>query len=149
MKKIFKNNIFIIFITFIIPSSIAFLTRDSFHIYKELLLPKYAPPSYLFPVAWSILYLLMSIAYIFVKENNKCSIIYYFQLALNALWTPIFFMFNNYLFAFVELIVLLLSVIYMTYLFYIENNKTIFLLMPYILWLLFASYLNYFVYLYN
>lgn len=149
MKKFLKSNIVIIGLTILLPGIISLIIKDSFSIYKDLLKPKFSPPSYLFPVAWSILYILMSIAAIFVKENNKCLKTYYFQLFLNIIWTPIFFLFNNYLLALIDLFLLLGSVLYMTYLFYKENKKTIYLLIPYILWLLFALYLNYFVYLYN
>ena len=149
MKKILKNNVVIVGLTILLPGIISLIIKDSFSIYKNLVQPKFSPPSYLFPIAWSILYILMSIAAIFVKENNKCLKTYYFQLFLNIIWTPIFFLFNNYLLALIDLFLLLGSVLYMTYLFYKENNKTIYLLIPYILWLLFALYLNYFVYLYN
>ena len=149
MKKFLKKNIIIIGLTLLLPGIVAFLIRDSFSTYKDLVQPMFAPPSYLFPVAWTILYILMSIAVIFVKDNDKCLKIYYIQLILNIIWTPIFFSFGNYLLALIDLIFLLLLVIYMTYLFYKENNKTIYLLIPYVLWLLFAGYLNLFIYLYN
>ena len=149
MKKFLKKNIIIIGLTLLLPGIVAFLIRDSFSTYKDLVQPMFAPPSYLFPVAWTILYILMSIAAIFVKDNDKCLKIYYIQLLLNIIWTPIFFSFGNYLLALIDLIFLLLLVIYMTYLFYKENSKTIYLLIPYVLWLLFAGYLNLFIYLYN
>lgn len=149
MKKFLKKNIIIIGLTLLLPGIIAFLIRDSFSTYKDLVQPMFAPPSYLFPVAWTILYILMSIAAIFVKDNDKCLKIYYIQLILNIIWTPIFFSFGNYLLALIDLIFLLLLVIYMTYLFYKENSKTIYLLIPYVLWLLFAGYLNLFIYQYN
>ena len=149
MKKFLKKNIIIIGLTLLLPGIVAFLIRDSFSTYKDLVQPMFAPQSYLFPVAWTILYILMSIAAIFVKDNDKCLKIYYIQLLLNIIWTPIFFSFSNYLLALIDLIFLLLLVIYMTYLFYKENNKTIYLLIPYVLWLLFAGYLNLFIYLYN
>ena len=117
--------------------------------YKSLVQPKFSPPAYLFPIAWSVLYLLMSIAAILTKENDNCLKLYYSQLFLNILWTPIFFLFNNYLLALIDLLVLLGTVLYMTYLFYKENKRTVYLLFPYIMWLMFALYLNYFVYLYN
>lgn len=149
MKRFFKNNIVIIGLTLIIPGVISFLIKDSFGIYKSLVLPKFAPPSYLFPVAWSILYILMSIAAILTKEDDKCLLVYYVQIILNALWSPIFFLFNSYLIALIELVILLITVCYMVYIFYNENKTTIWLLLPYILWLLFALYLNYFVMIYN
>lgn len=149
MKKFLKNNFVIVILTFALPGIVAFLIKDSFATYKDLILPKYAPASYLFPVAWSILYILMSIAAIFTKENDKCLITYYVHLILNVLWSPIFFLFNNYFLALIELIALLLTVLYMSYIFYKEKKATIYLLLPYILWLIFALYLNYNVYIYN
>ena len=149
MKSLFKKNIVIIGLTLVIPGIISFLIKDSFATYKSLVQPKFSPPAYIFPIAWSILYILMSIAAIMVKENDKCLKIYYLQLFLNIIWTPIFFGFNNYLLGLIDLILLLGTVIYMTYIFYKEDNKTIYLLLLYVLWLLFALYLNYFVYLYN
>lgn len=149
MKKIFKKNIVIIGLTFLIPGITSFLIKNSFSTYKDLVQPKLSPPAFIFPIAWSILYLLMSIAAIFTKENEKCLKLYYIQLIFNILWTPIFFLFNNYLLALIDLIILLGLVIYMTYTFYKENSKTLYLLIPYILWLIFALYLNYFIFLYN
>lgn len=149
MKKILRKNIVIIGLTFLIPGIIAFLTKDSFKIYKSLNKPIFSPPSIVFPIAWNILYLLMSIAFIKVKDDDENLYIYYIQLILNALWTPIFFLFKNYFLALVELIILFTLVIYMTFKFYKDDKVTFYLLLPYILWLGFAFYLNLFVFLYN
>lgn len=149
MKKFLKNNFVIVGLTLVLPGIVAFLIRDGFSTYKTLVQPKFAPPSYIFPIAWSILYILMSIAAILVKNSDKCLKVYYLQLFLNIIWTPIFFLLNNYLLALFELVILFFTVIYMVYIFYKENTNTIYLLTPYILWLLFAFYLNLFVYLYN
>ena len=149
MKKFLKNGFVIVGLTILLPTIISLMIKDSFSVYKNLVQPKLAPPAILFPIAWSILYVLMSIAAVITKDNDRCLKLYYFQLILNIIWTPIFFLFNNYLLALIDLIVLLINVIYMTYIFYKENNKTVYLLMPYILWLLFALYLNCFIYLNN
>ena len=149
MKRILKNNFVILGLTFALPGIMALLIRNSFSVYNSLIQPKLAPPSYLFPLAWSILYFLMSIAIIFVKNNDKCLKIYYIQLLFNIIWTPIFFLFSNYLLALIDLLVLLGTVIYMTYIFYKENKNIIILLIPYIFWLLFALYLNFFIVLNN
>lgn len=149
MKKVLRKNIVIVGLTFLIPGIIAFLTKDSFKIYKSLNKPIFSPPSIVFPIAWNILYLLMSIAFIKVKDDDENLYIYYIQLILNALWTPIFFLFKNYFLALVELIILFTLVIYMTFKFYKDDKVTFYLLLPYILWLGFAFYLNLFVFLYN
>lgn len=150
MKKFLNKNIVIIGLTFLIPGIIAILTRDSFKTYKLLVRPSFSPPAILFPIIWNILYLLMSIAVILVKNEDENNLkIYYLQLILNAIWTPIFFLFKLYYLALFELIILLLVVIYMTYKFHKYNKNTLYLLMPYILWLLYAFYLNLFVAIYN
>ena len=150
MKKILNKNIVIIGLTFFVPGIIAFLCKNSFSIYKLLVRPKIAPPAIVFPIAWNILYLLMSIAYILVKNLDESNMkIYYFQLIINALWTPIFFVFKWYLFAALELVFLLIIVIYMTYKFYIDDKKTLYLLLPYMLWVTFALYLNLYISIHN
>lgn len=150
MKRILNKNITIIVLTFFIPGIIAFLLKDNFNSYKFLVKPKLSPPGILFPIVWNILYLLMSISIIKVKDNDDNNLkIYYFQLILNALWSPIFFALNNYLLALIELVILLVTVLFMFYKFFNENKASGYLLVPYILWLIYALYLNYFVYLYN
>ena len=150
MKKILNKNITIIALTFLIPGIIAFITRDSFSSYKMLIKPKLSPPGILFPIVWNILYLLMSISVIMVKDNDENNLkIYYIQLILNALWSPIFFVLKSYLLALIELIVLLITVLFMFYKFYKENKVSGYLLIPYIIWIIYALYLNYFVFLYN
>ena len=149
MKKILKNNIVIVGLTFFIPGIVSLLIKNTFSMYKSLVLPKLAPPGILFPIIWSILYVLMSISIIRVKDDDKNIIIYYVQLVLNAIWPLIFFLFKNYLLALMELIVLFIVVIYMSYLYKNDDNISFYLLIPYIVWLSFAFYLNTFVYLYN
>lgn len=149
MKKILKNNIVIVGLTFFIPGIVSLLIKNTFSMYKSLVLPKLAPPGILFPIIWSILYVLMSISIIRVKDDDKNIIIYYVQLVLNAIWPLIFFLFKNYLLALMELIVLFIVVIYMSYLYKNDDKISFYLLIPYIVWLSFAFYLNTFVYLYN
>ena len=150
MKKFFKNSVVIVGLTFLIPGIIALITKDSFSTYKELVQPKLAPPGIVFPIVWNILYLLMSIAGIIAKNEDENNIkIYYFQLILNALWTPIFFTLKLYFPALIELIILLITVICMTNRYKEYNRVTLYLLLPYIAWLLFALYLNFAVMVLN
>ena len=150
MKKILNKNIVIIGLTFFIPGIIAFFIKDTFSSYKMLVRPRFSPPAIAFPIAWNILYLLMSISLIIVKNDDEQNYrIYYLQLIFNALWTPIFFLFKLYYLALFELVILLFIVIYMTMKFYKNNKYIIYILIPYILWLVFALYLNFFVAIYN
>lgn len=144
MKKI----LLYIFVTLFIGGipSISVITNN---VYPSLVKPPLSPPSILFPIVWTILFILMGISIYLVRDNKDLRRIYFVQLFINALWTPIFFGLNNYLFALIWLILLLITVIIMLYKFYKENKTSCYLNIPYLIWLLFALYLNTGIYLLN
>lgn len=154
MKKFdFKAFIIITVITFIVGSFFSFFTMNNMDTFKELNKPINVP-GILFPIVWSILYLLMSIScYIIYKSDNKdkkkALIIYGIQLIINSLWTLIFFGFDAYLFAFIWIILLIFTVSIMIITFYNIDKKTAYLNIPYILWIVFAGYLNLGIYILN
>lgn len=121
--------------------------------YNNLQMPDLAPPSIVFPIVWTILYTLMGISYGILKSNNQTDEeidwIYYIQLAINALWSIIFFNFKWRLFAFVWIILLAVAVISMIRKFYSKNKISGLLQIPYILWVIFAAYLNFGFYILN
>ena len=129
----------------------AFLTKDFMVSYSELEKPPLAPPAWLFPIAWVILYILMGISSATVlisrsRDNMKyarAGLEYYaMSLALNFTWSFIFFRAEAYLFAFVWLLVLLWTVV-KTYKSYKKVSPlAAYLQIPYIAWLAFAAYLN-------
>ena len=132
----------------------ALITRDGFKEYDNIIQPSLSPPSWLFPIAWTILYVLMGISTYLIYEKDKTLnkpslIIYAIQLAVNFIWPIFFFGFNAYLFSFILLIKLVIFVITMIIFFYKENKLAGLLQIPYFLWLLFAAYLNLSVYLLN
>ena len=114
--------------------------------YNYLVNPSLSPPSYLFPIVWSILYLLIGISYyIYRKNNNDDSLtirLYYIQLILNYLWSIIFFTLKLRTLAVIWIIVLAITIIYLMIRFYKEERTSFYLFIPYILWVLFATYLN-------
>lgn len=121
--------------------------------YNSLQKPFLAPPSIVFPIVWTILYILMGISYGILKSkgltDKKIDLIYYIQLAVNAAWSIIFFSLKWRLFAFIWILLLDILVILMIIKFY-KKDKTVGLLqIPYILWTLFASYLNLAIYILN
>ena len=116
--------------------------------------PPLSPPGWLFPVAWTILYVLMGIssARVYLEDtldSKPALIVYAIQLVVNALWSPLFFVLKLRLVAFVWLLILLALVIYMTGRFKKVDKPAGNLQIPYILWLLFAGYLNLAVFLLN
>ena len=121
--------------------------------YGSLNKPPLAPPGILFSIIWPILYVLMGISYGILKSkklvDTKVSIVYYVQLGINALWSIFFFLLKWRLFSFIWILVLDVIVIYMIVLFYQKNKVAGILQIPYLLWILFASYLNIAMYVLN
>ena len=121
--------------------------------YNMLQKPPLAPPGAVFPIVWTILYILMGISYGILKANNQTDDeidrIYYIQLAINALWSIIFFNFKWRLFAFIWIILLVIAIISMIRKFYNKNKVAGLLQIPYILWVIFAAYLNFGFYILN
>ncbi len=132
----------------------AFLTRDSMERFSAPVQPPLSPPGWLFPVVWSVLFVLMGIsaAIVFLSDSpyrNKALQVYALQLVVNFFWSIIFFNLEARLFAFFWLLLLLALVIWMFFLFRKISPLAAYLQIPYILWLLFAAYLNVGVYLLN
>lgn len=131
----------------------ALLTRSGMQTFETLTKPKLAPPGWLFPVVWTILYILMGIASYLVitseKPNRAAIIVYALQLVFNFFWSIIFFNLELYLFAFIWLIALWLLILAATYLFYQISEPAGYLMIPYLLWVTFAGYLNLSIYLLN
>lgn len=121
--------------------------------YESLQKPVLAPPPILFPIVWSILYVLMGVSYGMLKSNNlldvKVSSVYYSQLIVNLLWPIFFFVLKWRLFAFIWIVVLAILVIIMAVRFYKKYNTAGLLQLPYAAWVIFASYLNLFIYILN
>lgn len=121
--------------------------------YHDLVKPTLSPPGIVFPIVWTIIYLLIGISYTLLKEKGKIpretKQLYYMQLVFNYLWTFIFFVFRLRLLSVLWIIILDVLVIIMTYQFYKQNKLSGILLIPYVLWLLFATYLNISIYFLN
>ena len=121
--------------------------------YGSLEKPPLSPPSIVFPIVWTILYILMGISQGILKSKNldtyKTDRIYFWQLGFNALWSIFFFTLKWRLFAFLWIIVLAILVILMIIRFYRRDKIAGLLQIPYLLWVLFASYLNIAIYILN
>ena len=157
-KQSAGNKIKVFVIAILIPLAVgalsAFLTKGSMDIYNRINMPPLAPPSWVFPVVWTVLFILMGVssAIIYLSDNkNKYDAlkIYAVSLALNFCWSLIFFNLEAFLFAFVWLIILWVFIL-LTILEYAKINKTAaYLQIPYLLWVTFAGYLTFAIYLLN
>jgi len=128
----------------------ALLTMDSMNIYETINKPPLSPPSILFPIVWTVLYILMGVSAAIVytrgdgingTAQNALSV-YALQLAVNFLWSIVFFNLQAFGLAFVVLLVLWLLIILMIYKFYAVSPLAAYLQIPYLLWVTFAGYLN-------
>ncbi|HIZ16649.1 MAG TPA: tryptophan-rich sensory protein [Firmicutes bacterium] len=118
-------------------------------VYPTLNRPPLSPPAWIFPVVWSILYILMGISAYIVSDTRgmhsskeQAMKIYYAQLIINVLWPIIFFRFRQFTIAAIVLGVLIVAVIATIIKFKKINNTAAMLLVPYLIWILFALYLN-------
>ncbi len=152
MKKETKSLLFYIAMPLIVGALSALFTMGAMKDFAFINKPPLSPPAWLFPVAWTILYVLMGIAsYLVSKEKNSdlALLFYTVQLFFNFLWSIIFFNFQNYLFAFVWLVALWILILITTVLFWRLNKTAGLLMIPYLLWVTFAGYLNFAIYLLN
>ncbi len=155
MKIHLKKLLIAIGIPLLVGGLSALLTMGSMSSFEEVRKPPLSPPSWLFPVVWTILFILMGIAsYLIVTaEENALKlpaiVLYGTQLFFNFFWSIIFFNFEAYLFAFVWLIILWLLILATTVTFYKISKPAAFLLIPYLLWVTFAGYLNFGIFLLN
>ena len=135
----------------------ALLTRGNMRIYAELAVPPLAPPAVLFPIVWTVLYVLMGAGYAMVKaektekpvEVKSASRVYWIQLAVNFLWSIIFFNLREFLFAFIWLVLLWILILLMIARFAAVSKTAAYLQFPYLLWVAFAGYLNLMIYVMN
>lgn len=151
MKINFKKLFICIVVTFLLGNLFTIFSMNT-EFYKSLEKP-FNLPSIVFPIVWSILFILMSISLYIISENKKTEtksyILYFVQLFVNSLWTLFFFKFKLFLFSFLWIFVILFFVILMIMNFYKINKTSAYLQIPYVLWLLFAGFLNYSIYYLN
>ena len=134
----------------------ALLTGSGMDTFETLNKPPLSPPGWLFPVAWTLLYLLMGVASYLVLESrgpqeiiHKGITLYAVQLAFNFLWSIVFFNLEWYLFAFIWLVALWILILLTALQFRRVSKPAAYLLIPYLVWAAFALYLNLGIYILN
>jgi translocator protein len=118
--------------------------------YMHLNKPSFTPPNWIFGPVWSIIYILMGIAAGKIWQNHSIlqRVLFISQFILNLLWSPIFFYYHQILFAFLELCMLWMFLLVL--LFTVKKQTKIYiLLIPYLIWVSFAGFLNYTIWLLN
>ena len=148
----FKIYLKSILIPLVLGGIVGFIISGSTD-YNSLIQPELAPPAILFPIVWTILYFLMGLSYgiitIYSDLDSDVKTIYYSQLIVNLIWPIIFFVMKNRLLALIWIILLLILIIIMIVKFYKKNKVASLIQIPYLLWTIFAVYLNFSIYLLN
>ncbi|MEG0292025.1 MAG: TspO/MBR family protein [Anaerovoracaceae bacterium] len=124
-------------------------TGDARGFFDSLTKPLLSPPGYVFPIVWTILYLLMGVSSCIIyqkKDQDKSAVtalgVYYAQLIVNLLWSFIFFGMQALMTAFWVLIVLWILIAVMINMFLKINKFAAYIQVPYLIWVTFAGYLN-------
>ncbi len=157
MKKEIKTYAISIAAALAVGGLSALVTSENMDIYSKIVKPPLAPPSVLFPIVWTLLYILMGIgaAMIFLqKEENpqvarNALITYGISLFLNFFWSIIFFNMQSFLFAFIWILLLWASILATILQYRKISPLAAALQVPYLLWVTFAAYLNLAIYLLN
>jgi translocator protein len=124
--------------------------------FNTLIKPSWNPPAYLFGPVWTILYLLMGIALWLVwksdapylKKTNAMSI-FFFQLFFNFCWSILFFRFHSPLLALINIVIMIVTITATMFSFATINRRASWLLVPYIMWVSFATLLNFTIWVMN
>ena len=154
LKTHWKSLVILLLITLGGGAIIGFLTRSSMEFYNTLNRPAFAPPGWLFPIVWGILYTLMAIAIWLVMRaeasgRTRLLVLYFVQLAVNLLWPILFFIQQTLGLAFVWLMLLWVLIILLLTGCARISKVSAWLLTPYLLWTTFAAVLNFSIALMN
>lgn len=158
--KINGDRVFYFLISFIITLGVAFISsiwsKNTKSTYEALKKPFFSPPAIVFPIVWSILFMVMAYALYRVwrdikkkPENRKAIKLFFIQLLLNFLWSPIFFSLNLRFIAFVVLIILWIFIALTLKEFLKRDKLAGILFIPYFLWVTFAGVLNFYIWYLN
>lgn len=156
MQQKTKSSIVGILVPVAVGLLAAILTRGNMDIYQTIQKPPLAPPAILFPIVWTLLYVLMGISSTLIynsdadsTDKTRALFTYGLQLAVNFFWSIWFFNLQAYLLSFVWLVILWLLIILMMVRFYKLRPVAAWLQLPYLVWVTFAGYLNLAIYLLN
>ena len=155
MKNTFKLIISVL-IPLIIGFTGSFFTASSVDSwFTTINKPSFNPPGWIFAPVWTTLYILIGLSFylvwkkIFGEERKKVIIVYSMQLLFNLLWSVLFFGLKSPLLGLIDIIILLSFIIANTIIFYKISKTAGYLLIPYLLWVSFASVLNFSIFLLN
>lgn len=147
LKRNWKGLLISIFIALVIGMMAAYLIYPQVNLYLKLRKPPMAPSIFVFPLVWTILYILMGISSYMVYmvhsySSKEAMKVYFLQLFVNFLWPIVFFKYRMDFLALLVLVLLWMFVVVMIITFHQINRKSAYLQFPYMIWITFALYLN-------
>ncbi len=123
--------------------------------YESLQRPALTPPNWVFGPVWTVLYIMIALSIFLIVKNQRAGsglgiyILIALHLMTNFSWTPLFFRLQSPGLALIDILILDVTLALMIYYFWQTNRVASFLLWPYLLWVLFATYLNFSFYILN
>lgn len=154
-KSVWKPYVLFILLSEAVGGLAGWLTRDGVMAYDAVVKPALTPPDSVFPVVWSILFALMGIGAAMIwrasaSRERSCSLmIFAIQLIVNFFWSLIFFNFMAFGFAFLWLMLLWVLILLMILSYRKVSKTAAWLQVPYFIWVTFAAYLNWAVWMLN
>ena len=155
-KKINWKMLILYIVFALVAGGIGALLGGNMEEFENVNKPWFSPPAIVFPIVWTVLYVLMGISSYLVCANKtdkkfkkRACFIYLLQLTVNVLWSLFFFRLRWYFFSFVWAVLLTLSVLLMVIKFHKIKPLAAYLQIPYLLWTVFASILTYAIYTLN
>lgn len=149
-QNTWKVYTFWVIFTEVVGALAGLLTREGTKLYAtSISKPPLSPPALVFPIVWAILYAMMGIGVARIYLTPVSGIrarglqLFLIQLAFNFLWSVIFFNFQAFGLAFIWLVILWALILMMTFIFGKTDRLSALLQIPYLIWVLFAGYLNY------
>ena len=154
MKTKNKETLIISILIPLTVGAISSLLSGTMMDHSSFIQPSFSPPGFLFPIVWTILYILMGVSSYLIYTSDSplktpALLIYSLQLIFNFFWSILFFRFSLYGIAFLWLLALIGLIVIMIYSFAKVRALAAYLQIPYLLWCLFAAYLNYTIYTLN
>lgn len=153
-KQTWKPYFISIFLTLAASGLVGWVTSGAMAEYEAVQKSPLTPPSFVFPIVWTILYVLMGISAAMIYQSNsphkrRALRIYVIQLLVNFIWSFLFFNLQMYGLAFFWLLFLWILIVAMIVLFWSVNRTAALLQIPYLIWVSFAGYLAFFVWMMN
>lgn len=157
MRDQLKKLIIVLIPTVIVAVAGSMITQPAVESwYQHINKPDFVPPNEVFPVVWTVLYLMMTIAAFIVYRSKApqyliqpALFMYFVQLGFNLLWSYLFFYKGQFGYAFIEIVILWLMIFYTIVRFGKVSKTAAWMLVPYLLWVGFATYLTYSIYKMN